>query len=71
MNIEKILTIERAKHDMTIDDMCRSIGVSRNVYYNWLNKDFENVDSKYIIKLANLFQTTTDYILGLINNQTS
>lgn len=71
MNIEKILTIERAKHDMTIDDMCRSIGVTRNVYYNWLNKGFENIDSKYIIKLANLFQTTTDYILGLSSSQTS
>lgn len=71
MTVEKILTIERAKHDMTIDNMCQSIGVTRNVYYNWLAKNFENVDSKYVIKLANLFQTTTDYILGLSDNPTS
>lgn len=71
MTVEKILTIERAKHDMTIDNMCQSIGVTRNVYYNWLDKDFENVDSKYVIRLANLFQTTTDYILGLSDTPTS
>ena len=37
MSLERVLTVERAKNNnMSIDEMCDKLGVSRSTYYSWI-----------------------------------
>lgn len=54
---------ERARAGMTRASMAEAIGVSANTVKNWQNNRTEIPASK-IVALANLFDVTTDYLLG-------
>lgn len=54
---------ERARAGMTRTDMASAIGVSPDTVKNWQSSRTEIPVSK-IVALANLFNVTTDYLLG-------
>lgn len=53
----------RNEYNLTGDDLGKKIGVSRNAISNWEN-DRRTPDHISIVKLAEIFNTTTDYLLG-------
>lgn len=55
---------ERARHGQTREDVAVYLGVTRRTYLNWMNGKSE-IPCSAIIKLAHLWQTSTDYLLGL------
>lgn len=57
---------ERARAGMTKASMATAIGVSTEILKNWLNNRTEIPVSK-IVDLANLFNVSTDYLLGRTN----
>ena len=54
---------ERARAGLTRASMAEAIGVSADTVKNWQNNRTEIPASK-IVALANLFDVTTDYLLG-------
>lgn len=55
---------ERARRGMTRDVVADHLGVTRRTYLNWMNGRSE-IPCSAIVKLARLWGTTTDYLLGL------
>lgn len=62
--IEDVLRIERAKHNMTIEEMCDEIGMPRPTFYSIKNTGFKTLRAADLIALADLFGVSTDYLLG-------
>lgn len=58
----------RNKKDMTLDEVAKIIGVSRQTIQRYESGVIPNIPPDKISKLANLFNTTTDY---LINGKTN
>lgn len=56
---------ERARHGMTVQELADFLKVSRKTYYNWCR--YGRIPQNKIEELADLFNTTTDYLLGLQN----
>jgi len=54
---------ERARNGMTKAAMAKAIGVAADTVNNWQTEKTEIPASK-IVALANLFEVTTDYLLG-------
>lgn len=57
------LEAERARRGMTQSDLSALLGVSPKTYQNWQTGKTELPTSK-LCKLADIFKTTTDYLLG-------
>lgn len=55
---------ERARHGQTREDVAVYLGVTRRTYLNWMNGKSE-IPCSAIIKLTQLWQTSSDYLLGL------
>ena len=55
---------ERARHGMTRQDVACHLTVSPRTYLNWMTGKSE-IPCSAIVKLARLWGTTTDYLLGL------
>ncbi len=67
MSLEQVLTIERAKkNDMSIDEMCEKLGISRSTYYSWIRTNGGTLKASTVKKLSELFEVSSDYILQLI-----
>ena len=67
MSLERVLTIERAKKDnMSIDEMCEKLNVSRSTYYSWIRTNGETLKASTVKQLSELFEVSTDYILQAI-----
>lgn len=64
MNFAKILKMERIKHAYTQADMAKIMQVSQVSISNW-ERGAKEPSFETLIKLANLFGKTTDYMLGL------
>lgn len=62
--IEDVLRIERAKHNMTIEEMCSKIEMPCPTYYSTKNTGFKTLRVVNLIALADLFGVSTDYLLG-------
>ena len=62
--IEEILRVERARVNMTVEEMCDSVNIPRQTYYNMKNTGFKSLRASDLIALADLFGVTTDYLLG-------
>ena len=53
---------ERARKNMSVDELIKRIGVkSRKTYYNWCKNG--KIPQDKLEKMADLFNTTTDYLL--------
>lgn len=58
---------ERARNSLTKEELAKEIGVSNKTYYNWLS-GVSPIPSTALIKMANMFNVSIDYLLG--RNQT-
>lgn len=53
---------ERARHGLNAEDLAKKLGVSRKTLYNWTNSG--NIPSSALIRMADIFQCSIDYLLG-------
>ena len=53
---------ERAKAQISQDELAEKLNVERKSYYNWQNNG--KIPVKVLIDLAELFNCSTDYLLG-------
>lgn len=63
----KNIEAERARNGMTREKLATSLGVSVSTLKNWQNGKTEIPASKIIV-MANLFNVSTDYLLGRTAN---
>ena len=56
------IAAERAKRRMSLDALANELGVTRKTIYNWENSG--KIPQKKLIEMAELFNCTTDYLLG-------
>lgn len=65
-----IIEAERIKHQMSRDDMAKTLGVSKRTISNWQSGTTELPLSK-LLALAKLWKCSVDYLLGLDTGQSS
>lgn len=53
---------ERARMNLSQEELSNKLGIERKSYYNWLTKG--NIPIPMLINLAELFNCSTDYLLG-------
>lgn len=63
MNFNETLTKERVKKNINKKDMAIQIGVLPDTYRKY-EKGIREPDFETLIKIANVLQTSTDYLLG-------
>lgn len=63
-----IVEAERIKHGMSRIELAAILGVSRRTIQNWQNGSTELPLSK-LLKLAEIWDCSTDYLLGLNTGQ--
>lgn len=56
---------ERARQGKTGEELAQDLGVSRKTLYNWIAKG--NIPTTALIKMADMFGCTIDYLLGRTN----
>ena len=54
----------RIRHDMTLDDVAKYLGINRQAVYKYEQGIVTNIPLDKIEKMAVLFDTTPDYISG-------
>ena len=54
---------ECARNRMTIEELSEKIGINRRTFYIWEKK--KDFPVSYLVKIANLFAVSTDYLLCL------
>lgn len=57
---------ERARFNLSQEELSKQLGVERKSYYNWLKKG--NIPVAVLISLAEIFNCSTDYLLGRTRN---
>lgn len=57
---------ERARANLSQEDLAKKLGVERKSYYTWLTKG--NVPVGVLISLADMFNCSVDYLLGRTRN---
>ena len=62
MHIQRIEDL-RVDHDKSQIEIAAYLNLNRNVYWRY-EKGIREIPAWAVIKLADLYQTTTDYILG-------
>lgn len=55
------IAAERAKRQMSQDDLANRLGVTRKTLYNWEQKG--KIPTSEVLKMAELFDCTADYLL--------
>lgn len=58
----------RTDHDMTQQQVAEYLGMKRPQYTRYENGD-NDIPTRVLIRLAVLYNTSVDYLLGLTNNQ--
>lgn len=57
---------ERSRMNISQNSLAQKLGVERKTYYNWLTKG--NIPVNILIELSDLFDCSTDYLLGKTRN---
>lgn len=57
---------ERARTNLSQDRLAEILNIERKTYYNWLKKG--NIPANYLVELADIFNCSTDYLLGRTRN---
>lgn len=65
-----IIEAERIKRNISKDEFSQLLGVTRRTVTNWQNGRTELPISK-LIKLSNMWNCSTDYLLGLTSDKTA
>lgn len=60
----------REDHDLTQKEMAKQLNCSQQVYSNY-ELGQRDIPTDILIKLAQFYHVSTDYILGLSENKTS
>jgi len=58
----------REDKDMKQADVAQFLGIAQTVYSRY-ERGFQNIPLEHLIKLADFYNVSTDYILGRTNNQ--
>lgn len=53
----------REDHDMTQTDVAKYLGIAQTVYSRY-ERGFQTIPVEHLLKLADLYEVTTDYLLG-------
>ncbi len=67
-NFKNVLKELRAEYNLTQTALANKLGVKQGVITNWELRGSEPT-AEYLIKLANIFQVSTDYLLGIENEE--
>ena len=67
VKIEDVLRVERARSNMTVEEMCDGANIPRQTYYSMRSTGFKSLRACDLISLADLFGVSTDYLLGREN----
>ncbi|MGN0534639.1 MAG: helix-turn-helix domain-containing protein [Eubacterium sp.] len=57
----------REDKDMKQSDIAQLLGIQQTVYSRY-ERGFQNIPLEHLIKLADYYNVSTDYILGRTNN---
>lgn len=57
----------REDHDLTQKDVAEKLGMKQPQYFRY-EQGYRDIPSDMLIRLAELYDTSTDYILGRTNN---
>ena len=60
------LSYLREDHDMVQKEVAAFLGIDQRVYSNYETGNRE-IPTRFVISLARLYNTSTDYILGMTN----
>lgn len=55
----------RKKKNLSQQELCKRLDISVKTYYNYIHKDI--IPSNVLICLSDIFQCSTDYLLGTVN----
>ena len=69
VSIGKKLKILRTKFNLTQEDLAKLLNVKRETIHKYENDIIKNIKYETVVKLAKIFNTTTEYLLGLDNNE--
>lgn len=56
------INAERARNNLSLDELANRLGVSRKTIYNWTNNG--NIPQWALIKMSELFGKSIDYLLS-------
>ena len=59
----------REDHDLKQSQIAELLGIQQTVYSRY-ERGFQNIPLEHLIKLAEIYKVSTDYILGLTDNPT-
>lgn len=68
MNVN--IEAERVRNQMTKEELSSQLGIAARTYSNYI-KGNTPIPSDVLLKMANFFHCTTDYLLGLDTGQSS
>ena len=54
---------EIARNALTIEELCKTIGIERKTFYNWEEK--KDLPASYLRKMAEIFNVSTDELLSI------
>lgn len=57
---------ERARINISQDELAERLNIERKTYYNWLTKG--NIPVSSLMALADMFDCSIDYLLGRTRN---
>ena len=58
------IEVKRVRNRLTKEELAKKLGVSVKTYYNWI-KGTNPIPSDALIEMAELCDSSTDYLLGL------
>ena len=57
----------REDHDLKQSEIAEFLGIQQTVYSRY-ERGFQNIPLEHLMKLAQMYKVSTDYILGLTDN---
>jgi len=67
MNLSKNLRYKRVNLKLTQEDVAKKLDISRTTYAGY-EKGYHEPDIETLIKIADLFETSIDYLVGRYKN---
>ncbi|MDO4640039.1 MAG: helix-turn-helix transcriptional regulator [Leptotrichia hongkongensis] len=69
VSIGKKLKMLRTKFNLTQEDLAKSLNVKRETIHKYENDIIKNIKYETVVKLAKIFNTSPEYLLGLDDNE--
>ncbi|MDD3395379.1 MAG: helix-turn-helix transcriptional regulator [Anaerotignum sp.] len=58
------INAEMARRNISQNELAEQFGVTRRTLYNWISETTE-LPSSFLVRMAKMWNCTTDYLLGL------